>query len=653
MKYKSLFEPFKIGKTYFKNRIFSAPMGYMSISPNATVTDDLIAYYERKAQGGAAVITLGEGSIDSEQSKLFTHMLDLESPGARSGLSRLADTVSRHGAVLSIELEHHGRPFATTLPSGEKVVYGPSECELEGMHVREMPEERIMELIEKYAKAAHFVKQCGFGMVMVHAGHGWLQNQFLAPRINMRKDKWGGSIENRTRFLREIINAIHKLCGDDFPVEVRISATELTEHGYGIDEGIEIAKQLDGIADIIHVSAGCEGFTEKAYAHEVFTTTHPSMFLEDGVNVRYAAEVKKHVHKSKIATLGALSDPAMMEEIISSGKADIVEMARGLNCDPDIPNKALDDRGDEIIHCMRCLYCFSIGMRRGYFFCVLNPEIERGRYLGRVLPDAKKQKVLVVGGGIGGMQAALVSARHGHEVILCEKGPRLGGNMLCEESVPFKRHLKEYVELQRRLVDRAHIDIRLNTEVTPEYAKSMDADVIIAALGARPIVPEIPGIDSPQVIGAEYAFSHTEAVGDKSVILGAGLVGTELAIYLAMLGKKATIIEIEGEINTGVNYMHGYAIKVQLAKHGIDIHFNAKTSRIGDDEVCYETQDGETSLKCDTVIYAVGRTPLHEEACALRDCARRFYAIGDCVTPRTIAAANEEAATIARDIGRF
>ena len=653
MKYPSLFEPLKIGGTVFRNRIFSAPMGYMSLTAHGTVTDDLIAYYERKAQGGAAVITLGEGSIDSAQSKQFTHMLDLESRGARSGLSRLADAVTRHGAIISMELEHHGRPFPTTLPSGEQVIYGPSACEIGDMQVKEMPEERIRELIEKYAKAALFLKQCGFGMVLVHAGHGWLQNQFLASRINKRTDQWGGSAENRTRFLVETINAIHDLCGTGFPVEVRISGSETTENGYGIEEGIEIAKQIDGIADIIHVSAGCEGFADKADAHEVFTTTHPSMFREDGVNVKYAAEIKKHVHKSKIATLGALSDPVMMEEIISSGKADIVEMARGLNCDPDIPNKALDRREDEIIHCMRCLYCFSIGMRRGYFFCSLNPEIERGRYFGRALPEAKKQRILVAGGGVGGMQAAITAAKNGHEVILCEKGPRLGGNMLCEEDVPFKKHLKQYLERQERLVRRSQIDVRLNTEVTPQYAKSIGADVIIAALGARPIVPDIPGINGSHVIGAQYAFTHVDKVGASAVILGAGLVGTELAIYLAMLGKKATIVEITGEISTGNSYMHGYGIKVQLEKYGIDVRFNAKTLRIGDDGVWYETPEGEDLLKCDTVIYAVGQEPLYEEAFDLRSSARRFYAIGDCVTPRSIAAANEEAATIARDIGRF
>ena len=385
----------------------------------------------------------------------------------------------------------------------------------------------------------------------------------------------------------------------------------------------------------------------------IFCNTHPSMFLEDGVNVKYAAEIKKHVRSSKVATVGALSDPAMLEEIIASGKADIVEMARGLICDPDIPNKASDGREDEIIRCMRCYNCFSTGMSKGHFFCALNPETNRERYFERALPEIQKKKVLIAGGGIGGMQAALTAAKNGHKVILCEKGPRLGGNILCEEAVPFKRHLKEYIELQERLIGRAPIELRLNTEVTPEYATAACADVIIAALGARPIIPDIPGINGSNVIGAEEAYANPEKVGGSAVIIGAGLVGTELAVYLDTLGKKTAIVEIAGQINHGGNFLHGMAIDAQVAKQGIAVHFNSKVLRIDSDGIWCETPEGEKQFKCDTVIYAVGQKPLFEEAARLRGCARRFYAVGDCVTPKTIAAANETAATIAREIGRF
>ena len=224
---------------------------------------------------------------------------------------------------------------------------------------------------------------------------------------------------------------------------------------------------------------------------------------------------------------------------------------------------------------------------------------------------------------------------------------------MCEENVPFKKHLREYLELQERLVSRAPIEIRLNTEVTPEYACSVGADVIIAALGALPIIPDIPGIDGPNVMGAQEAYAEPEKVGASVAILGAGFTGAELAIYLSMLGKKATIIEIDEKISNGGNRWHGFAIEGQFAEYGIKPHFNTKALRVDGGGVLCETTEGEKYFECDTVVYAVGLKPLFEEASSLRSCARRFYSLGDCVTPATISEANETAATIAREIGRF
>ena len=651
MKYPNLFEPIKIGGTFFKNRIFSSPTGHPNVTPEGVMSDDFIAYFERKAQGGAAAITLGETSLDTQYWRMARHTLNLEKRGARSSLARLADSINRRGAVVSIELQNSGRLALTD--DGEPITYGPSGGDVAGVHILEMPEELILEVIEKFAQTALMIKQCGFGMVTVHGGHGWLLNQFFTPNLNKRTDKWGGSAENRARFAVETVDAIHRVCGADFPVETRISAIQLGDGGYGIDEGIKYAQMLDGHADIIHVSVGGLVLYDKEAENENFCNTHPSMFLEDGVNVKYAAEIKKHVNKSKVATVGALSDPALLEDIIASGKADIVEMARGLMCDPDIPNKAADGREDEIIHCMRCYSCFSAGMGRGHFFCSLNPETNRERYFERALPEPQKQKVLVAGGGIGGMQAALTAAKNGHEVILCEKEPRLGGNILCEENVPFKKHMKEYIELQERLISRAPIDLRLSTEVTPEYADSVGADVIIAAFGACPVIPDIPGIDGPNVVGAAEIYADPEKAGPSVVILGAGLVGTELAIYMSLLGKKAVVTEITGEISLSGNFLHGMAIEDQIVKQGIEVLFNTKALKIDEGGVLCETPEGEKYLKCDTVIYAVGYKPLFEEAAALRNSARRFYALGDCVKPRTISEANEAAMTIAREIGRF
>ncbi|NLA88151.1 MAG: FAD-dependent oxidoreductase, partial [Clostridiales bacterium] len=554
----------------------------------------------------------------------------------------------RHGAVASVELQHAGmfanRDLSFKGAAARGVAYGPVECELDGRHILPMTEELILETIEAFAGAALFAKQCGFGMVTIHGGHGWLISQFVSPFVNTRTDRWGGSVENRARLPVAIADAIHKKCGASFPVEIRISGSECHSAGYGIDEGVALSRQLDGHVDLIHVSAGSHE------VEEVFAVTHPTMFLEDGVNVKYAAEIKKHV-KTPVATVGALTDPALMEEIIASGKADIVQIARGLIAEPDLPNKARCGREEEIKHCMRCLHCFSTLLNDGQFYCAINPETSRELEVKMTPPVKTRKRVLVAGGGIGGMQAALTCAERGHEVILCEKNGRLGGALRCEAHVPFKKKLDGYIEYQIRALGRAAVDIRLNTAVTKALAEELAPDVIIASLGARPVVPKIKGIDGNTVFAAEEAYINPEKVGKRVAILGGGLVGIELGIYLAQLGREVTIIEMLDTLNDGGNFLHMQGLKNELARYNIGVRLNTKAIEISDKGVVGKGPDGEKLFEADTVIYAVGQMPLSAEALALRFCAPEFYMLGDCNVPKNIAAATSAAYTIARDIG--
>jgi 2,4-dienoyl-CoA reductase-like NADH-dependent reductase (Old Yellow Enzyme family)/thioredoxin reductase len=651
LKYPHLFEPVRIGGALFRNRIFASPTGHQALTPEGFVTPDVIAYYERKAIGGAAAVTVGEGIVDSKRGKGGQWHVTLDDPRAAHGLCRLTDAVNRHGAVASVELQHAGmyanRSLSFMGAASKGVAYGPVECELDGRHILQMTEEIIEETIEAFASAALFAKQCGFGMVTVHGGHGWLLSQFISPYVNTRKDKWGGSsIENRARLAVAIADAIHKKCGANFPVEMRISGSECHAAGYGIDEGIALSKQLDGHVDLIHVSAGSHE------VEEVFCVTHPSMFLEDGVNVKYAAEIKKHV-KTLVATVGALSDPALMEEIVASGKADVVEIARGLIAEPDLPNKARSGREDEIKKCMRCLHCFSSLLTNGQFHCAINPETSRELETRYSLPVSEKKTVLVAGGGIGGMQAALTLSQRGHKVILCEKSGRLGGALRCEEKVPFKQKLDGYIEHQVRAVCKAAVDVRLNTPVTKELAQELAPDVIIAALGARPVVPKIKGIDGSNVLGAEDAYINPEKVGKRVTILGGGLVGIELGIYLAMLGRSVTIIEMLDSLNDGGNFLHMIGLRGQIARYNIGINLGTKAVEINEKGVVGQGPDGEKLYGADTVVYAIGQRPLSDEAASLRECAPEFYMIGDCQLPKNIAAATSAAYTVARDIGVY
>lgn len=645
-KFPNLFSPITIAGTVFRNRIFGSPTGTTYLTSKNFPVAETCAYYERKAMGGAASVCVGDAVI-SEDARMNNGHIALYDPMSYPALVNLADAISRHGAIASIELSHSGSHSHSSAAAGYQL-YGPMEYTTEkGLKVLAMDEDRIWMVIDQYAKAAALAKRCGFGMVTIHGGHGWLITEFMSSKTNQRTDKWGGSVENRCRFAIEVCKAVRNAVGPNFPIEMRISGSECNPLGYDIEEGIEIAKQVDGYVDIIHVSAG---------SHEVwdvFTVTHPDMFLPDGVNVCYAEEIKKHVKKSYVATVGALTDPAMMEELIASGKVDIVDIARGLIADPDLPLKARTGREKEINKCIRCLACFSNLMTKGQFVCALNPVIGHEVENKWTVQPAKKKKVLVAGGGIAGMRAALTAADRGHEVILCEKTAHLGGALRCEEQVSFKKHLAEFLENQAREISESeNIEVRLNTPVTPELAEEIAPDVIIAALGAKPIVPKIPGIEN--AVGAEEVYYDTDKAGKKVVILGGGLVGSELAIHLARLGREVTVVEMLDFINDGGNLLQGLAIRLELERRGVDMNLSTKALEITSDGVIAETSTGEKKVfNADTVIYAVGQRPLREEADALRLLAPEFHQIGDCLTPKNIVEATRSAYNITRDLGRF
>ena len=649
-KFKHLFEPIRLGNQVFKNRIFASPTGFQDVDFSGILPPEAAAFYERKALGGVASVATCECIVDTEFGLGGSRHFRIDNPASHYSLARIAHAVSRHGAVATAELQHTGmyanRDLAMFGGSATGAAYGPVEMELNGRLVLPMDDALIERTINKYVDAAVTAKNMGFGMVLIHAGHGWMLQQFLSPTLNTRTDKWGGpDIENRARLLITICDAIKKAVGRGFPIEVRISGSEVYEGGYGIEEGIKIAKQLDGHCDLIHVSAGSHE------VDEVFTVTHPSMFMEDGCNVKYAAEIKKHVN-TPVATVGALGDPELMEEIIATGKADIVELARALFADFDLPNKLRTGREKEIRKCMRCLACFSGELTHGVHYCAINPECGRElelKYDNKVPEESKK--VLVVGGGIGGMQAALTASERGHQVILCEKTDRLGGTLRCEANVPFKTKLDEYLNYQENAVKKSAIDLRMNTAVTPELADAIKPDVIIAATGARPVKPSIPGIEGSNVISAEDAYLAPEKTGSGIVILGAGLVGIELGIHLAMMGKKITLLEMAPQWNDGGNFLHASGLRVQIKKWGLDINCSTKAKEIKADGVTGETPDGEKFFPADTVIYAVGQRSCYEDASALNFCAPEFHMVGDCVSPRNITAATSAAFTIAREIG--
>ncbi|WP_337985238.1 oxidoreductase [Dehalobacter sp. DCM] len=659
-----LFSPIKLGNTVFRNRIFAAPNGFHHLTPERFPSAESIAFFERKARGGVAAVTVGEAIVDTKTGQAHAYQMVLDNELALPHIAAYAIAMTKHGAIPSIELMHCGMfshyvyekglpllgPSETFLPDVHKVNNDGHETKAseDGMrHIYEMTEEQILALAASFGKAAAFVKRCGVGMVMIHAGHGWALSQFMSPHFNTRKDRWGGSLENRMRLPLAVIESVRKAVGPGFPIEVRISADELTPTGYGLDDGIKIAMILDGKVDLINTSVGNHEFIES----NIYT--HPSMFLEDGCNVKYAAEIKKYVKNTPISTVGALSDPAMMEEIIASGKADVIQLGRQTLADPDFPFKARIGKVDEINTCLRCCLCYASGVSFRQRCCSTNPEIGHEIETKFDIPPAHKKTVLIAGGGVGGMQAALTASRRGHNVILCEKGDSLGGVLKCEKDVSFKKHLDEYLKRQALLISRSPIEVRLNTIVTPELANSIAPDVIIAAMGSRPLIPKIPGINGENVIGAEEAYYNLVKVGQKVAILGGGLVGVELGIHLAENGREVTIIEMMPVLNDGGNMVHANALGIKIAERGIKLALTTKAEEINRKGVIGQNAEGTKLYEADTVIYAVGQSPLFDEANALRFCAPEFHQIGDCLTPKNIQSATQAAFTASRDIGKY
>lgn len=641
-----LCSPITIGRVTFRNRMFSAPMGGTDITNDGCIGPKSTAFYELRGKGGAGAVTVSECMVHPETDGSHAYHLDTSILNSLAAATYTADAIHRHGAVPSLELSHSGMYAGTYMTDKSKQhnmhQWGPSDTvRPDGVPVKALTTDMLSDIVASYGRVAGLAKRAGFGMIMIHGGHGWLLNQFLSPYFNKRTDEYGGSLENRCRLAIEVLKSVREAVGPGFPIEFRMSGSELFEGGYDLAEGVRIAQMIEPYVDIIHVSAGTY--------QRGFGDTHPSMFKEHGCNVYLAAEIKKHV-SVPVATLGGLNDPQQMEEIIASGKADIVYMARALLADPFLPRKIMENRENEIVHCLRCFTCMAERAVTATRRCTVNPLIGREIEGNEVSPAPVSKKVLVAGGGPGGLYAAYTAARRGHQVILCEKEAQLGGILKSEQAIPFKQEMYQLSQTYALFARNSGVEIRTSTEVTPEYVEKENPDALIIAVGSEPLVPPIKGLDGDNVVIVNNYYLEKEKVTDQVVVLGGGLAGCECAIHLGMEGKHVHLVEMRQELAPDANIRHRPLLLKEVDKY-VTVHTGCKGLAVTDEGVLCETDTGEEILIPGTsVICALGQHSRTSLVNSLRDSAPYIAVIGDASKVSTITNAVYEGYHAALDI---
>lgn len=629
-KYPHMFSPITIGGVTFKNRIWSAPAGaHLLYGKEGYPNDHVIAYYANKAKGGSANITVSAQNMDvyREYDSAHAHedIFDVEN---HRFWNQLTDAIHFYGAKASLELlgfTYHGRNY-----KGELVSYS-----VNGEPGTEPLNRAVMEQIASlYADAAENAIKCGFDMILIHGGHGLILSQILSPKFNTRTDEFGGSLENRAKFPIMILDAIRQRVGRKLLIEYRISGSELGgDDCFTPDDCVAFLEMIQDKIDIAHISAG-SFFTDTEHI------MHPNNFLLPGHNTYLAEYVKKSGKiRIPVLTLGAYQQPRDIEAALAAGKADLVAMARGTIADAELVNKARKGKEDEIIPCIKCFHCLDY-RRATTFGCAVNPTVGREARLKQLVPPKEETKrVVIIGGGPAGMEAAITAKQRGHQVILLEQAETLGGKLNFSRQVPFKRDLCKLMDYLIHMVDKLGVDVRLNTEATPELVEALEPDVVIAAVGATALVPPIPGIDGENVITAEEAYRKIKAgedIGTTVAVLGGGDVGCETAVYLAQeAGKTVSLVEMTDTLAAASCSIPRTAITKEIEKC-VDAHVNARCTGITKEGLTYLDAEGEHMLRADTVVLSAGMVPRGQLAEAFRTIADEFFTIGDCVKANNV-----------------
>lgn len=641
MKFEKLLSPLKVGNKTYRNRIVSAPMAFGLIVQNPDAREFTYRKLEGPAKGGNACVIVGETDVNFVDAvripgfRPFDFAKPEEDMETFQAVAEYAKRIKSHGAVALAELVHAGK---------EKVPFGPNEdcigpvesVNIAGVKARAMTKEDMDRIANDFATAAVYMQKAGFDGVLIHGGHGFLFTQFLSPLMNTRTDEYGGSLENRGRFPKQILKTIREAVGPDFLMELRIDGTDHQPGGITPEETGQFIQTVEEYITSVHVNCGI-------YEESVKSGTESSMFHPHGLNAEAAAIVKSYT-KLPVGVVGGINSPEFCEEIIEKGMVDFVILGRQMLADPNFAQKCMDGKEDQIRRCLRCYKCFPGSPEEGYGDLPFSSE-ELALYVGHCtinplahlpfdpdsLPVPEKKKVLIIGGGPAGMQAAITACDQGHTVTLVEKSDKLGGLLYFTDVDIDKPDLRNFKNLLVREVERRDINVMLGIEATPEFVKDFGADSVIIATGSVPVCPPIKGIEHAHQ--AMEVYDGTVECGKKVVMIGGGLVGCETGLYLQKTGHDVTVVEMMDRVANESFGMYREALVWEMEKNHMTMMPKTKCLEIEPDGVTVENEQGVQKIQADTVLYALGMKSV--DCTALKEAAEGalVQVIGDALKP--------------------
>lgn len=635
-----LFTPFRVKNIELKNRIVLPPLASFLIEKGGGITEKTVEHYRRRAAGGPAMVIM-EACAISPEGVVSPNQARIDEDWLLEGLSRIAAAVREEGAIPAVQLHHAGRQVSPKVIGRKPLAPGTLACPFIRGDVEPLSVEGIRDIVDKFADGSVRAREAGFELVEIHGAHGYLVNQFLSGYSNNRTDQYGGTVINRTRFAREIVEAIRTRLGPEFPISFKISAQEFVDGGLDVPESVEILKILvDAGIDAVQVSAGNDSTPE--------WICQP-MFMKKACLAESAGRIKAAL-SIPVMAVGRINDPWTADSLIDRQLADLVCIGRGLMADPEMPIKAREGRFDEIRTCIACNTCMQSIFKKGKLECLVNPSLGREREM-EIVPTSKPKKILVVGGGPGGINAAWVAAKRGHEVHLYEKKPYLGGQLVPGTRTTYKREMHSLIHFQKKQLETYNVHCHLGQEVDTAFIRRENPDAVILATGSRPVIPVVEGIEHDFVLTFEAILNGDELTVKDTVVIGGGATGCEVAYHLAEAGSQVVVIEQLPKIGGDLESITRRMLIGKLKELGVRIYPGHRLSRIESDGVIVSGPDGdEKRIEAQRVVIAIGtrsEDAIHKEVKAL---GFETHIIGDCLHPRTAKAALLDGARLGRSI---